>query len=57
MKIENTTSVHMLYKGVAENSQKYMQGKETERKQAAVETKQTVSSFIDTKGTYFDKKA
>jgi len=57
MKIENTTNVQMLYKGVAENSQKYVQSKEVERNKAAVETKQTVSSFLENKGVYFDVKA
>jgi len=57
MKIDNTSSVNMLHKGVMENSEKLLRGQETERKQAALETKQTVSSFIDTKGAYFDSKA
>jgi len=56
MKIENTTNVQMLYKGVADNSDKYVKGKEAERQKAALETNQTVSSFIDTKGNNFDTK-
>jgi hypothetical protein len=46
----------MLYKGVVDNSDKYVKGKEAERQKAALETTQTVSSFIDTKGNNFDTK-
>ena len=57
MKIDSTSNVQTLYKGVIENSQKYMQSKEIERTKTALETKQTVSSFVDVKGTQFDAKA
>jgi hypothetical protein len=57
MKIESTNNVQMLHKGVVENSQKYTQAKEAERTKAALETKQSVSSFIDVKGSQFDAKA
>jgi hypothetical protein len=56
MKIENTTNVQMLYKGVADNSANYTKTKEAERQKAALETNQTVTSFIDTKGNNFDTK-
>ena len=57
MKIENTNNVNMLYKSVSENSQKYMKSREIERQQEAIETKNTVSSFLESKGSYFDTKA
>lgn len=57
MKIDTSSNVQMLHKGVVENSQKYTQAKEAERTKAALETKQTVSSFVDVKGSQFDSKA
>jgi len=56
MKIESTGAKQMLYKGVAENSNSYTKGKEVERQKLALETKNTVSSFLENKGTYFDAK-
>lgn len=57
MKVESTNNIQMLHKGVTENSQKYMKDKEAERVKTALETKPTVSSFVDVKGNYFDAKA
>ncbi|HNX25133.1 MAG TPA: hypothetical protein PKG60_13890 [Spirochaetota bacterium] len=57
MKIDTTSNVQMLYKGVVDNSDKYTKGKETERQKAALDTKQSVSSFVENKGAYFDTKA
>jgi len=57
MKIESTNNTQMLYKGTADNSEKYTKAKELERQKAAIETKNTVSSFVEKKGSYFDANA
>lgn len=56
MKIESTNNVQMLYKGVMDNSDKYSKAKEVERQARALETENSVSSFVDNKGSYFDAK-
>jgi len=56
MKIESTNNVQMLYKGAVDNADKYTKAKEVERQKAALETKNTVSSFVENKGSYFDTK-
>jgi len=56
MKVESTTTSHMLYKGVTENSDKFTKSKEVERQKAAVEKETGVSSFLENKGIYFDAK-
>ncbi len=57
MKIDSTNNIQMLYKGSVDNSEKYTKAKEVERQKAAVETPNTVSSFVEKKGSYFDASA
>jgi hypothetical protein len=57
MKIESTGNVQMLYKGAVDNADKYTKAKEVERQQAALEKENTVSSFVKSKGSYFDTSA
>ena len=56
MKIESSNNVQMLYKGAVDNADKYTKAKEVERQKSALETKNTVSSFVGNKGSYFDAK-
>jgi len=59
MKVDNTGSSHLLYKGPIENSDKFIRGKEVERVQEANATPSTASVFMDTsiQGSVFDAKA
>jgi hypothetical protein len=60
MKIDNASGPsHLLYKGPIENSERYTQGKEVERVQAANATPSTASAFMDNRiqGSVFDAKA
>ncbi len=56
MKIESTGNVQMLYKGAVDNASKYTQAKEVDRQQVALKKESTVSSFVNSKGSYFDTK-
>lgn len=57
MKVESTGNVQMLYKGVVDNANKYTKTKEAERQQSALQKENTVSSFVKSKGSYFDTSA
>jgi hypothetical protein len=57
MKIESTGNAQMLYKGAVDNAGKFTKSKEMERQQAALEKENTVSSFVKSKGSYFDNNA
>lgn len=56
MKIESTNNVQMPYKGAVENAEKNTKPKEVEKQKSAPETKNTVSSFVENKGSYFDTR-
>ncbi len=56
MKIENTSSVQMLHKGVVETAQKNMKSQETERLKAASESSKNTTYTIENKGVHFDAK-
>ena len=59
MKIDSTSSTHLLYSGSVENADRYIRGKEVERIQTANATPSTTSAFMDNsiRGSVFDAKA
>lgn len=56
MKIESANNVQMPYKSAVENVEKNTKAKVVENQKSAPETKNTVSSFVENKGSYFDTK-
>jgi len=59
MKIDNTSSSHLLYQGSVDNVDRYLKGKEVERIQTSNATPSTTSAFMDNsiRGSVFDAKA
>ena len=59
MKIDNTSSTHLLYSGPMENVDRFITGKEVERVQSANATPSTTSAFMDNsiRGSIFDAQA